>query len=189
MLSAKMLPIELSVYLFSLITRNPVFGVTTRYEIDQTAQLQRKTGYVVPSKQWTGNEGADQAMQMQQMQQADLRLWCSQRYKTGFLMARLYLFLLPPGVGERGTCSTPHPTPALQNNEWFFFCVYVRWIGCRGGGGGGGDMGIWHPALPLPHPIHIYLCGCGSWRDRQVIQDSAWVTLVIIKLARIIFAA
>ena len=41
----KKLPIELSVnfFLFNLITRNPVFGVTTRYEIDQTVQLQRKT--------------------------------------------------------------------------------------------------------------------------------------------------
>ena len=39
----KKLPIALGINLFSLIMRNPVFGVTTRYEIDQTAQLQRKT--------------------------------------------------------------------------------------------------------------------------------------------------
>ena len=147
------------IYLFSLITRNPVFGSTTRYEIDQTAQLQRKTrvlktGYVVPSKQWTENEGADQTMQMQQ---ADLRLWCSQRYKTGFLMARLYLFLLPPGLGKRGTCSPPYPNHPLSRHCWIMndFFGGVRWVGCEVRGGG-----AWKFATPLyPYPTQsIYIC-------------------------------
>ena len=53
--------------------------------------------------------------------------------------------------------------------------------------------GAWEFAPPhfLPNPIHIYmyLYGCGGWRDRQVIQDSAYLARMVIKLARIIFAA
>ena len=82
----------------------------------------------------------------------------------------------------------------LSECSFFFFFFDVRWIGCGGGGGGGGtDGGAWKFAPPhfLPNPIHIhvYLYGCGGWRDRQVIQDSAYLARMIIKLARIIFAA
>ena len=73
---------------------------------------------------------------------------------------------------------------------FFFFWRSVGWLCvCVCGGGGGG--GAWEFAPPhfLPNPIHIYLYGCGGWRDRQVIQDSAYLARMIIKLARIIFAA
>ena len=72
---------------------------------------------------------------------------------------------------------------------FFFFLVWrsVGWL-CVGERGGGG---AWEFAPPhfLPNPIHIYLYGCGGWRDRQVIQDSAYLARMNIKLARIIFAA
>ena len=72
---------------------------------------------------------------------------------------------------------------------FFFFFFYVRWVGCVGEVEGGG--GAWEFAPPhfLPNLIHIYLYGCGGWRDRQVMQDSAYLARMIIKLARIIFAA
>ena len=75
---------------------------------------------------------------------------------------------------------------------FFFFFFDVRWVGCVGEGGWGGGWGGDREFAPphfLPNPIHIYLYGCGGWRDRQVIQDSAYLARMIIKLARIIFAA
>ena len=71
-------------------------------------------------------------------------------------------------------------------SECFFFSL--GWVGV-GGGGGGGDRNLPPPPLPLSHPIYIYVCGCGGWRGRQGFQDSAGLAPVIIKLARIIFAA
>ena len=67
---------------------------------------------------------------------------------------------------------------------FFFFWRLVGWL-C------GGGAGTWEFAPPhfLPNPIHIYSYGYGGWRDRQVIQDSAYLARMIIKLARIIFAA
>ena len=101
-------------------------------------------------------------------------------------MARFYLFFIASRGGQKGHMLplnplSPPPPPALRNNEFYRRSVGWLW------GGGGIEFAI--PPLPLPHPIHIYLCGCGGWRDRQVIQDSAWLALVIIKLAKIIFAA
>ena len=105
--------------------------------------------------------------------------------KHVFLWPGSIYFLLPPGVGKRGTCSPPPPPPTSRHcrimNDFFF-----AFGGLVGGGGGHGNL---PPSLPLPHPVHIYLCRCGGWRDRQVIQDSAWLALVIIKLTGIIFAA
>ena len=113
-----------------------------------------------------------------QMQQADCAFDVRKGIKQVFLWPGSIYFLLPLGVGKRDTCSPAPPLPALQNNEWFF-----------GGGGEWEFAAPPSPPLPLPHPIHKYLCRCGGLRDRQVIQDSAWLALVIIKLAGIIFAA
>ena len=179
------------IYLFSLITRNPVFGVTTRYEIDQTAQLQRKTSL----------EKLDTLYHLssEQEMKALIRLCRCNRLICAFDVRKgiKQVFLWPGSIyfyclqgWAKGAQVPPSPLPALQNNEWFFFFFFffffLRSVGWLRGGG----MGICYPPpFLLPHPIHIYLCRCGGWRDRQVIQDSAWLVLVIIKLAGIIFAA
>ena len=90
------------------------------------------------------------------------------------IMARVYLFFIASRGGQKEHCR-------IMNFFFFFFWRSVGWLW----GVGGGCIGICHPPLPLPHPIHIYLSGCGGWRDRL----SEWLALEIIKLAEIIFAA
>ena len=77
------------------------------------------------------------------------------------------------------------PPRHTHTHSWLCRIMNEFFMLAFGGWGGGWEC---HPPLPLPHPIHIYLCGCGGWRDRQVIQDSTWLALVI-KPAGIIFAA
>ena len=101
------------IYLFSLITRNPVFGVTTRYEIDQTAQLQRKTS--LEKLDTLYHLSSEQEMKALIRLCRCNRLICAFDVRKGikqvFLWPGSIYFLLPPGVGKRGTSSPPPPPP------------------------------------------------------------------------------
>ena len=161
------------IYLFSLITRNPVFGVSTRYEIAQTAQLQRKISL----------EKLDTLYHLssEQEMKALIRLCRCNRLICAFDVRKgiKQVFLWPGSIyfycfqGWAKGAHAPPPPPALQNNEcFFFFFFFVRWVVCGGGGGGGGHGNLPPPFTPTPPNPYIFVC---VWwlKGQQVIQDSA----------------
>ena len=73
-------------------------------------------------------------------------------------MARLYLFLLPPGVGKRGTSSPPPSRHCRIMNDFFFFFFFFFAFGglVEGGGGGHGNL-LPTPFSPTPPNPYIFV--------------------------------
>ena len=126
-----------------------MFGVTTRYEIDQTVQLQSleklDTLYHLSSEQ--------EMKALIRLCRCN-RLICAFDVRKGikqtFLWPGFVYFLLPPGVGKRGTCTPPPPPRHCRiMNDFFFFLAFDGLVVGSGGGGGGGK-GICHPLYPCP---------------------------------------
>ena len=149
------------IYLFSLITRNPAFGVTTRFEIDQTAQLQRKTT-VLKKLNTLYHLSSEQEMKALIRLCRCNRLTCAFAVRKGikqvFLWPGSIYFLLPPGVGKRGTCSPPPPPPPSWHcrimNDFFF----LAFGGLVVGGGEGACEFATPPSLYPYSTQSIYIC-------------------------------
>ena len=142
------------IYSFSLITRNPVFGVTTRYEIAQTVQMQRKTSL----------EKLDTLYHLSNEQEMKAlirlcrwnRLICAFDVRKGIKQVSLwpgsiYFYCLQGWA--KGAHATPHPLPTPPTPQHCRIMIFlgVQWVSCWG------SIEFATPLYPYPTQ-YIYIC-------------------------------
>ena len=130
-----------------------MFGVTTRYEIDQTVQLQRKTSLEKLNTLY--HLSSEQEMKALIRLCRCNRLICAFDVRKGikqiFLWPGFVYFFIASRGGQKGHMHPPPPPPRhcrIMND--FFFLFGVRWVGCEEWGGGGGAREFPTPFTPAP---------------------------------------